>query len=82
MNPKKYPYSNESLTAADGPHVVHYRESPDELQWDKEFPNKSEADRFAYQVYINGGIAIVTPAISNIVVHPSQAKEQDHGEEF
>ena len=51
-----------SIRPEDRPHIVHYRESRDELQWDEEYPTKAEADRRAYEVYIQGGIAVVVAA--------------------
>jgi len=40
-------------------HIVHYRESPDSIQWDEEFDSKSAADKRALEIFLNGGIAIV-----------------------
>ena len=39
--------------------ILHYRESPDGIQWEKEHDTKPEADAEAYKIFINGGIAIV-----------------------
>lgn len=38
--------------------VVHYRETSESPQWDKEFPTKPEADAFAYQIFLDGGISV------------------------
>lgn len=42
-------------------YVVHYKEAPDKVQWDKDFYDKVEADKFALEIFLGGGIALVIP---------------------
>lgn len=46
-------------------YVLHYKETPDGIQWDKEFPTKPEADAEAYKIFLNGGISIVVEVIKD-----------------
>lgn len=41
--------------------IVHFRESPTSPQWEEEWPTKAQADTRAFQIYTDGGIAIVVP---------------------
>lgn len=51
--------------------VVHFRESPSSPQWEEEWPTKAQADTRAFQIYADGGIAIVVsqikPAASTLI---------------
>lgn len=51
MNLKKIEY--------DTVYIVHFRESPSSPQWEEEWPTKQQADVRAFQIYTDGGIAIV-----------------------
>lgn len=46
-------------------YVLHYKETADGIQWDKEFPTKPEADAEAYKIFLNGGISIVVEVIKD-----------------
>lgn len=39
-------------------HIVHYKEKPGGISWDKEFPTAAEALQFVADIEDNGGIAI------------------------
>lgn len=62
-------------------HIVHYR-LPKQLQWEREFPSKSEALQFIAEVEENGGIAIYIEDVvdDNIEIGSSGIdKEYDNG---
>lgn len=60
-------------------HICHYREAPDSPQWDEEFDTKAAADDKALQVFLNGGIAIVTEVeVADPVQLSVPMKDQDH----
>jgi hypothetical protein len=62
-------------------YTVVYREHPNGIQWEEEYPTKEQADKKAYNVYINGGIAVVisTPPPQPF---PSTQKDQDDQDLF
>lgn len=39
-------------------YVVHYKEAPDKVQWDETFYDKVEADKFALEIFLNGGMSL------------------------
>lgn len=59
------------------PWQVHFREGPNELQWDEEYATKEEADRRAYEIYINGGIAVVVPSVTIKIRNPQPSHPID-----
>lgn len=63
-------------------YIVHYREAPESPQWEKECATKEEADRFAYNIFLNGGITVVVETeAEDIFVDPvtERLKEEDNG---
>ena len=64
--------------------ILHYRESPDGIQWEKEHDTKPEADAEAYKIFINGGIAIVVEVDVEIEADDvvlSKLPEEDEGDD-
>lgn len=75
MTKPKHKFSNLA-NPQEVEYVVHFRESRDELQWDETYFTKEEADRRAYEIYINGGIAVVVENIKPII--PETTSTEDH----
>lgn len=61
-------------------HVVHYKEAPDAIQWDKEFYSKPEADNFAIEITLNGGMALVVPEYREDDIVIGQPKDDEDEE--
>lgn len=61
--------------------VVHFKEKPAGIQWDREFPTKPEALAFAEEVEQNGGIAIIVEAEGDddgiVLGNPDTDEEED-----
>lgn len=60
-------------------HIVHYKEKPGGISWDKEFPTAGEAHRFVAEVEEAGGIAIYIEdfEVDNIAIGSTQDDEDE-----
>lgn len=63
-------------------HIVHYKEKPGGISWDKELPTAAEAMSFVAEVEEAGGIAIYIEdfEVDNIAIG-SLDKQQDDEDE-
>ncbi len=66
-------------------YVVHYKESADSIQWDKDFTSKKEAEAFVAEVEEGGGIAIIVEDVrednDTIIGTDTQIKNELFGKE-